>query len=123
MPLVEVELVTDDEPADGLAAALADALAPVLGAAAGRTWVRLRTLPRDRYAEDGGPLPDEVRPVFVSLLLGRTVAGPALAEEAPRVAAAVAETTGHPVANVHLVYADVRGRVAFGGRLVPPAGG
>lgn len=123
MPIVDVELVADDEPGSGLAQQLADAIAPVLGEPPGSTWVRVRCLPRSSYAEDGGAVPLDVRPVFVTVLVGRELDIARLADESKQVTEAVARATNHPSQNVHVVWdADARGRVAFGGRLVPPAG-
>ena len=50
MPIltIEVVLADDEELAPGEARALADAAGEVLGSAPGTTWVRLRTLPRER---------------------------------------------------------------------------
>lgn len=62
VPIVEVEIVTDDEPGVTVAQALADGLGAALGAPAGSTWVRLRTLPRSGYAESGGALDPAIRP-------------------------------------------------------------
>lgn len=73
MPILEVEIVVgpEEELAPGLAGRLADAAAAVFAIPPGRTWVRLRALPCDRYAEDGGGPPAGVRPVFVSILKAR----------------------------------------------------
>jgi hypothetical protein len=51
VPIVEVELVSDDEPVPGLAGLLADQIGRAMQAADGSTWVRLRVLRRDRYAK------------------------------------------------------------------------
>ena len=124
MPIVDVELVSDHGPAPRLAAELADAIGDVLGAAPGSTWVRLRRLVRVSYGESGGDVDSAIQPAFVTVLAGRSLEDEALAVEASELATAVAELTGHPRSNVHIIYApDARGRVAFGGRLVPRSTG
>lgn len=121
MPIIDVELV-------GTAKAsspqpdpqrLADALGKALDSPAGQTWMRLRYLPRDQYAENGAPLDDAIQPVFVTVMEARRPAGPALADRVTRVTTAVADAVGRDRSCVHVMYAeDGAGRVAFGGKLV-----
>ena len=121
MPILEIEMVTADgvPPEAGLAAALADALAKVLETAEGRTWVRLRTLPRGQYAENGGGPAEEVLPVFVSVLKSMPPYGVHRATEAKKLAEAVGLALYRPVENVHVAYEPAgRGRIAFGGNLL-----
>jgi phenylpyruvate tautomerase PptA (4-oxalocrotonate tautomerase family) len=116
VPIVDVEMVTDDEVSDELASRLADAIGEALGADPGRTWVRLRLLGRHRYAESGGSVPDDVAPVFVTISARRHPRPDDFAAVAPRVCAAVAAVTGVRSENTHVIFgADARGRVAFGG--------
>lgn len=121
MPILEVEIVTGSRSQElpaGLSQALADAAAQVFAAPPGSTWVRLRQLPGDQYAEDGGA-PEEVFPVFVSVLKARLPDSRSLAAEAASLTAAVARILDRPEANVHVLYQpEGNGRVAFGGRLV-----
>lgn len=122
MPILEVELVLrpDEVIAAGLAALIADRAAAVFGAAPGRTWVRLRTLPPSHYAEDSGGPPPGVSPVFVTVLHARLPGAAALAEEARQLAETIAAACDRPTDNVHVFYQpDGAGRVAFGGKLVP----
>ena len=128
MPILQIELVEDEEPAESpdpeLTRRLADAAAAALDAP-GRTWVRLRWLARHAYCEDGG-LPDGVRPVFVEVLLARRPPQAELRERARALAAALATVCGRPVENVHVLFQeDAAGRIAFGGELVeaPPGAG
>lgn len=69
MPIVDIEIVVDDaeELPPHLAQTLADELGVVFGASPGQTWVRLHKLPQEHYAEDGDALPQEVKPVFVTI--------------------------------------------------------
>lgn len=76
-------------------------------------------LDRDRYGESGGPLDDEIRPVFVTVTTRRVRESVGLAVEARSIARTVATLTGRPEENVHIIYApDAAGRVAFGGTLI-----
>jgi phenylpyruvate tautomerase PptA (4-oxalocrotonate tautomerase family) len=119
MPIVEVELVTDDEPGPGLAGLLADEIGRAMNASEGSTWVRLRTLPRDHYGESGGPVPEGVQPVFVTVTTQDRPAADQLSVVVERMTSSVARTTGHPRQNIHVIFApDAAGRVAFGGRVV-----
>lgn len=120
MPILQVELV--GKPAGGsrgLARRIADSAAKVLGAAPGRIWVRLRFLPTGDYAECGGNLPKEIRPVFVNLLKAARLPAKALKKEAMAMAKAIGKACGRPADNVHIFYdPPAAGRAAFGGRLM-----
>ena len=118
VPIFDVELVVDTVLPPALTQRLADALGEALSSPAGGTWVRVRSLDRGSYAENGG-LDAEVRPVFVTVLERLRPTGPDLADRITRVTAAVAEVTGRDAEHVHVLYdADAVGRLAFGGRLV-----
>jgi hypothetical protein len=121
MPILDVEIVmpAGGEIDDSLAARLADLAGEVFGSVAGQTWVRLRPLARDRYAENGGGPPEGVLPVFVDLLLADPPQGGELRSQVHRLTLAIAKACQRPPENVHLFYrAAARGRVAFGGKLV-----
>lgn len=118
MPIVDAELVIADNEqiAPNLAAALADAAAKIFGASAGETWVRLRILPLQNYAENGGELDQSIRPVFVTVLEARIPPKEELKREIERLTQEISRICGHPVENVHIFYQpEGRGRVAFGG--------
>lgn len=119
MPIVDVELITDDALVTGLASRLADGIGQALRAEPGRTWVRVRHLPRHQYAESGGPVPDEIRPAFVTITARRHPDPDDFAEVAPKICRTVSAVTGCEVEQVHVIFeADARGRVAFGGHVV-----
>jgi phenylpyruvate tautomerase PptA (4-oxalocrotonate tautomerase family) len=120
VPILDVELVgpVPDETRRGLAQRIADAAGDALGAEPGGTWVKLRLVAGDDYAESGGPLPPGVQPVFVSVLAATPPESEARAEQVRRLTRAVAEACGRPVANTHVVYQPAAlGRTAFGGRI------
>jgi phenylpyruvate tautomerase PptA (4-oxalocrotonate tautomerase family) len=121
MPILDVEIVLGpgESTPTGLCAAIADAAAAVFRTPAGHTWVRLRELPQERYAEDGGGPGPEVRPVFVHVLKAAMPPSAELEQEVSALAAAVARVCHRDVENVHIVYEPPgAGRIAFGGRLV-----
>jgi phenylpyruvate tautomerase PptA (4-oxalocrotonate tautomerase family) len=121
MPILDVVIImpVGDEPDSSLATRLADVTGEVFEAVAGRTWVRLRALPADRYAENGGGPPEGVLPVFVDVLLADPPEGEDLRLQVHRLTLTIANVCGRPPENVHLFYqAAARGRVAFGGKLV-----
>ncbi len=119
MPILDVDIVGAADL--DLAQKIADAAGQVFHTPAGETWVRLRS--PDAYAENGGTLPEGVRPVFVSVLKAQPPTGEELALEVQALTEAVAHACGRPPENVHVLYAPAAlGRVAFGGRLVAEAG-
>lgn len=121
MPILDVAVIgpVPDELRPGLAQRVADAAATVFGSEPQQTWVRLRHVPLDDYAENAGGPPAEVQPVIVSVLQAHAPVGAALADQASRLSSAIADALRRPPENVHLIYEpDGAGRVAFGGRIV-----
>ena len=121
MPILEIEIVArpGESLSPGLAAEIADRAAEILDSRPGGTWARLRTLPAEAYAENGGGPPDGVYPVFVTVLKSRLPAQDELAHEAEALAAAIGQAANRPQENVHILYLpEGLGRVAFGGRLL-----
>jgi plasmid replication initiation protein len=98
----------------GLCQELAEACAIALESRPAGTWVRLRALESWQYAENG----PATRPVFVELILADWPDTPD--QVLAKVAAAVAACLDRPVEWVHvLLQPPARGRVAFGGQLLP----
>ena len=120
MPIVDVEIVSRDGGLPhGTANKLADAIGAALEAPIGATWVRVRVLDADRYAESGTAT--GIRPVFVSILRRTLPDLGARASMSRAVASAVSAILGRPHENVHVIWEpEGAGRVAFGGELVPP---
>ena len=121
MPIVDVELVAGASGVvvPGLAQSLADAVGRTFQSPPGQTWVRLRVLERDHYAENESCLETTDLPVFVRVLKRAVPEGAKLAGEIMELASAIAEITGRPVSCVHVEYAPAaRGRLGFGGQLV-----
>ena len=121
MPIVTVEIVGDRNgsvPHD-LAQLLADAVGNALESPPGRTWVRLRSLPRDQYAENESRREANQLPVFVTILKRRSPQPAELKAEIAALTAAVANVTGRPAECIHIEFApSAAGRLSFGGTLV-----
>jgi phenylpyruvate tautomerase PptA (4-oxalocrotonate tautomerase family) len=120
MPILTVEIVlADRELEPDLAQSLADAAGRALGSPPGQTWVRVRPLGRDRYAENESRIGDGDLPVFVTVLMRRSPVGADLQAEVTALTQAVAQVVRRPATCVHLEYAPAAaGRVSFGGKLV-----
>jgi hypothetical protein len=121
VPILHVEIIVaaTDRIDPHLAAALADAAGVVFRSAAGRTWVRLRHLTAERYAENGVGPDAGVRPVFVTVLKAEHPPPEDLRREVAALTQEVARICDRPAENVHVFYApEGKGRVAFGGSLV-----
>ena len=118
MPIALVEIVGEPAHRDGLAQRLADAIGDTLGSQPQGTWVKLRVIPTDDFAENGGGDPG-VAPVFVSILRREPPTGDDLRTEIAALTTAVADTCARPPGNVHITYRPAAaGRQAFGGNLV-----
>ena len=121
MPIVDIELVCDSkaEFATASARALADAIGQVLGSEPGHTWVRLRFLASNAYAENQATVEGADLPAFVTVLHAHPPNGEALATEAMALTLAVAQCLARATDRVHVQYAPAAaGRQAFGGTLV-----
>jgi phenylpyruvate tautomerase PptA (4-oxalocrotonate tautomerase family) len=121
MPILDIEIVASDSnlslPAN-LSQSLADAAARVFDSDPERVWVKLRVIPSEQYAENGGA-PEGVYPVFVTVLKSRVPEGSALEDEITQLTKVIAKVFDRPESNVHIFYQpDGAGRVAFGGNLV-----
>jgi phenylpyruvate tautomerase PptA (4-oxalocrotonate tautomerase family) len=126
MPVIEVEIVLQPGEtlpaarAATLAADLAQRLGEIFASPPGSTWVRLRSLPPEHYAENDPASPPPF-PVFVSVLKRSADPLPIRQVEAQQIAAAVGRICQRPPANVHVLYLPpAAGRQAFGGLLVEP---
>jgi phenylpyruvate tautomerase PptA (4-oxalocrotonate tautomerase family) len=122
MPILDVEIVLG--PGESLdpapASELADRAGEVFGAAPGTTWVKLRAIPAEHYAENQTGRPSDVYPVFVSILKAKLPPLDQRQSEVARLTEAIARICRRPPENVHILYLpEGAGRMAFGGTLVP----
>lgn len=120
MPIVDIELVAISERALSqiLVNSLADSLGKVFGSQPGRTWVRLRFLSREAYAENETNLSIDQLPVFVTVLHAHPSKGAALMTEVNAITFALASCLDRDSERVHVQYAPAAaGRQAFGGKL------
>ena len=114
MPIVDIETVGD--PPTLATQALADALGDLLGSKPGSTWVRLRGLPPDQYAENDSPNPPPA--TFVSVLQHTPPDGAERSSLAEAIASVVALLTGRASERVHVLFEPAAaGRIALGGEL------
>lgn len=122
MPIVDIEVVTgavDPVVEKETLQLLADDLGSLFGGESGSTWVRLRSIDQDAYAENSGVPGSQVHPVFVNILRAELPERAAMRREMPRVAEIVARILDRPRENVHVLYApEASGRIGFGGVLV-----
>jgi len=120
MPILDVEIVLrpDERITGDLAADIAERAGAIFGSAPQQTWVKLRLLAREQYAENGGGPPAGVYPLFVSVLKAHMPAPELLQAEVVPLAAAIAAACARPIEHIHIVYLpSAAGRVAFGGVL------
>ena len=117
----DVEIVVDDELSveDSLTARLADAAGEIFGTEPHQTWVRLRTIPIGRYAENRGGPAEGAMPIFVTVLKAIHPASNVMSAEIRRLTDMIASLCQRPAENVHVLYLpEASGRIAFGGNLV-----
>jgi phenylpyruvate tautomerase PptA (4-oxalocrotonate tautomerase family) len=118
MPIVDVEIVTSESLEGGLAARIADMAGQVFGSPPASTWVRVRSLPQEQYAENGTASPEGWQSVFVTVRKAQRPTGSALEAEVRALTEGVSRVCGRPAENVHILYEpDALGRIAFGGTL------
>jgi len=120
MPIVEIEIILkpDEIIHSEIVEELANQLGEIFGSPKGTTWVKVRGLANDHYAENG-EIPNRVFPVFVSILKSKLPSKEEMRNEVERITGAVAQICGRPSGNVHIFYLpEGRERVAFGGKLV-----
>ena len=120
MPILTVEIVTrPDErfPAE-LAHMLADRAGAILHSAPGHTWVTVRFIASEHYAENQNSSAD-IHPVFVSILKATIPTPEMLQTEVAELTIAIGQCCNRPPAHVHIIYLPQgAGRVAFGGKVL-----
>ena len=104
MPIVDVEIVhADGELPPTLPLRLADAIAKVFGSRPQGTWVKLRGLPSQHYAENGGGS-ETLLPVFVSIMQGKAPSADKRKEHSLALATVIAEVCERRTENVHILF-------------------
>ena len=124
MPILSVDLVLRPGEVIPASAArdLADVAGEMYGSEPGDTWVTIRELPADQYAENNSP-GGVYFPAFIHVLRMRLPDKLVLAAEAARLAELAGLALGRQTENVHIIFEPAGGgRVAFGGRLTAPLG-
>ncbi len=123
MPIVDVEIVTGTAEPEVVEKEtlqlLADELGNLFGSDPGESWIKLRSIDQDAYAENLAGSESNVRPVFVHILRAELPDRGALRREMAGVAEIVARILDRPRGNVHVLYAPgAQGRIGFGGTLL-----
>ncbi|HVF25616.1 MAG TPA: hypothetical protein VNA23_06985 [Anaerolineales bacterium] len=117
MPIVDIEFVLKPNEIiqSETVEELADQLGVIFGSPKGTTWVKVHTVEKHLYSENGGR-PDGIFPVFVSVLKSILPGKDEMQREVEMITGAVAQIYGRPSGNVHVIYlSEGKGRVAFGG--------
>lgn len=119
MPILDAEIVTRPGEQFGpeLAVELANRAGQIFASLPGNTWVKVRFIAPENYAENDAT-PGDVYPVFVSVLKARLPATDDLQAEIAQLTTGIAQICNRPPENVHILYLPPgAGRVAFGGNV------
>jgi phenylpyruvate tautomerase PptA (4-oxalocrotonate tautomerase family) len=115
MPILDVEIVGPTQA--GIAQSLADQAGVALETAPGKTWVKVRFLPSEQYAENGMPQ-GSTQPVFVSILTRSEIDSNRKSRVALALATQFSKVLGRSAENIHVIFElSAAGRIAFGGNL------
>lgn len=117
MPILDVEMVTDDRSnSETWAKQIADAAGTAFRTGEGTVWVKLRFVSPANYAENHVPGYSTPRPVFVSILC-RDLPPEAEKQVLMRgLADRIGEILQIPAPWVHILFQPpARGRIGFGG--------
>lgn len=118
MPILNIEIIgpLEESLLPGLAERLANLAGQALNSRPQGTWVKLKFVPRDQYAENQGGPPPGVLPVIVTLLQATVPHGNALARQAGDLASAIAEGLERPREHIHIIVEPAaKTRIFFGG--------
>ena len=121
MPILDIEIVRrPGETLDHkLVVELANRAGEIFGSPSGSTWVKLRSLGQENYAESGSNSTVDCFPVFVSVLIARLPSPDKMQIEVAKLTAAIAKVCARPEENVHIIYLpEGAGRVSFGGKII-----
>ena len=122
MPILSVEIIGDmpESVRTGLAQRIADAAGRELKSRPQSTWVKLRYISAELYAENGGGPPDGHFPVLVSLLQAEPPTAVSLPDLVQRLSRVIGKVCKRPPESVHiLLEPPAAGRMAFGGKMDP----
>jgi phenylpyruvate tautomerase PptA (4-oxalocrotonate tautomerase family) len=120
MPILAIQIVLrpGERVSPEVAGELARRAGEIFGSPPAGTWVKVVPIAAGLYAENT-PTPEDVYPVFVSVLKAEMPSEDALRAEVAQLTAAVAKICGRPSENTHVIYLpEGAGRVAFAGDLV-----
>lgn len=116
MPILNIEFIGNVEKIN-LSRSLADAIGAVMGSSPGQTWVKVKFLPTEFYAENNCAKP-AFEPVFVSVLMRALPEQEERTRLADGLSGVIASISERPKESVHVIFEpEGQGRVAFGGVL------
>ena len=118
MPILDIEIVlrADEIIIPGLAQDIVDAAGRIFNSEPGHTWVKLRSIARDNYAENETDIPESISPVFVSVLKSNLPNHEDIKLEASQLATEIGRLCERPKENVHILYLpEAKDRIFFGG--------
>ena len=121
MPILDIEIVGEPRLVfrRDLTERIAEAAATALQSRPRGTWVKLRVITPDDYAENEMARSETVRPVFVRVLLADPPDGEQLHSQSRALARAIGAACERAPEHVHIIYEPpARGRIAFGGELL-----
>ena len=121
MPILDVAVVIaeDEVVVPCWVEQIADAAGAIFETPSGKTWVRIRSLARSDYAENGMRYAQGLRPVFVSVLKAKGPLIETLRTEIQQLTQEIASITGRRAENIHILYhPPSAGRISFGVTLV-----
>lgn len=120
MPILDIEIILKpgEELAPGLARGLADRLGEVFGAAPLTTWVKVRSIPAEQFAENKMDFAQATYPVFVAVLKTKLPSPEQMPYEISQLTPLIAHLCSREPEHVHILYLpEGSGRIAFGGSL------
>jgi len=121
MPILDIEIVLrpNESLPPKLAEIIAEGVAAIFQSPPGGTWVKLRTIPADYYAENGAGQDDPPFPVFAKILKADTLQSDMMQAEITLLTDCLASACNRPKENVHIIYLRLaKGRISFGGNLL-----
>ena len=121
MPLIDVQVILKpgETLANNFASKIADTIGQTMDSPPGHVWVKVTSVSRSSYAENGSTIPDKMAPIFISVLLGELPETAQLEQLSANMAAAVAAVSKRKKSEVHIVFEPAGvGRVSFAGNLM-----
>lgn len=122
MAIVDIELVIQEGRDSYLSQeqtrSIANTLGRIFETKPNRTWVRIRYLPSEQYAENEAPEGPAVLPTFITILKNRPPEPGLMASQMLAIAQGLSPIINRPAGSIHILYeASALGRLGVGGIL------